>query len=144
MQLNCVCSISKIVSGDLNVFCYATVKDSHILVLTPGPFRIHEAPKEGRGDMLQSTVVGNTGDRDSPSRAQGTNPKIRYGVHGNEPQVVLYNNAGSLTMKSGKSCSETSNFMMSTMSIAIVQGKSHCMYAYLGSRIPTYESIEPR
>ena len=56
------------------------------------------------------------------------------GVLGNEAKVVLQNLAGSLAKKSGKSYSETSNFMKSRMSIAIVRATHLCIR---GSRIPT-------
>ena len=47
------------------------------------------------------------------------------GVLGNEAKLVLQNLAGMLAKKSEKSYSETSNIMKSSMSIAIVRGKSH-------------------
>ena len=46
------------------------------------------------------------------------------GVLGTEAKVELQNVAGSLTKKSGKSFSETSNFMKSRMNIAIVRATS--------------------
>ena len=49
-------------------------------------------------------------------------------VLGNEVKVVLQNLAGSLAKKSGKSYSETSNFMKSRMFIAIVRATDQCKH----------------
>ena len=56
------------------------------------------------------------------------------GMLGKEAKSVLQNLAGSLSKKSGKSYSETSNFMKSRMSIAIVRATHICIR---GSCIPT-------
>ena len=56
------------------------------------------------------------------------------GVLGKEAKVVLQNLAGRLAKKSGKPYSETSNFMKSRMSIAIVRATHLCIR---GSRTPT-------
>ena len=56
------------------------------------------------------------------------------GLLGKEARSVLQNLAGRLSKKSGKSFSETSNFMKSRMSIAIVRATHLCIR---GSRIPT-------
>ena len=56
------------------------------------------------------------------------------GVLENDAKVELQNLAGSLAKKPGKTYSETSNFMKSRMSIAIVQATHLCIR---GSHIPT-------